>query len=305
MDLAPARKRAYIELLIVSAIWGFAAPVIKYTLTGFSPFVFLTYRFFISSILAIILFFIIKPHFPKSPKVWALTVFNGFLLTTVSLGLLFEGTDKTTSIDSNIISTMAPVIIAIAGVFFLKERITKRESFGILIALAGTLIMIIEPVLKAQDGFGGLEGNLLVFASIIVGAATAVLAKLILRSNVDALASTSLSFIIGFATTLPIVLFSTPLPALVQTIRTTPLSYHFGVLYMAALSGTLCYYLWHKAEKSIEVSEVSLFAYLYPVFGTPLSVIWLKEKITTTFIIGSIVIAIGVILAEWKKKRYN
>ena len=283
----PVRKRAYIELLIVSVIWGFAAAVIKYTLDGFPPFIFLTYRFFISSVVALALFIIIKPKLPKSPKVWALTLFNGFLLSTVSLGLLFLGTDKTTSIDSNIISAMAPITIAIAGVFFLKEHITKKESAGILIALAGTLITVIEPVLKFRDGFTGLSGNMLVFASILVGAITAVLAKLVLRSSVDAL-------------TLPQILVSK-----FQILTSVPLSYHLGVFYMALLSGTLAYYLWHKAEKSIEISEASVFAYLYPVFGIPLSLLWLKEKITAPLIIGSVVIAIGVFLAEWKKSRYN
>ncbi|HJY98375.1 MAG TPA: DMT family transporter, partial [Patescibacteria group bacterium] len=164
----PVRSKAYLELLIVSVIWGFATPIIKYTLGGFSPAVFLTYRFFISFVIALVIMAATKFKLPKNPKVLALTLFNGFLLTTVTLGLLFLGTDQTTSIDSNLISTMAPIVIAVAGVFFLKEHITKRESVGILIALAGTLITIIEPVLKMQDGFGGLQGNLLVFASVLV-----------------------------------------------------------------------------------------------------------------------------------------
>jgi drug/metabolite transporter (DMT)-like permease len=300
----PARKRAYIELLIVTIIWGFAAPIIKYTLTGFSPAVFLTYRFFISTVIAIIFFAIYGLKLPKKPKVLWLTLFNGFLLTTVTLGLLFFGTEKTTSIDSNLISAMAPITIAIAGVFFLKEHITKRESWGILIALAGTLITIIEPILKFKDGFGGLEGNLLVFASVLVGAIVAVLTKIILRDEVDAMTATNLSFVVGFITILP---FGLPeiLNSKFQILTSVPLSYHLGVFYMAILSGTLGYFLWHKAEKSIEISEVSLFAYLYPVFGTPLSVLWLKEKITPPFVIGSIIIAIGVILAEWKKRRYD
>ncbi len=300
----PARKRAYIELLIVSVIWGFAAPVIKYTLSGFSPAIFLTYRFSISTAIAIGFFILTGFKLPKNPKVLWLTLFNGFLLTTVSLGLLFLGTDKTTSIDANLISAMAPITIALAGVFFLKEHVTKKEALGILIALTGTLITIIEPVLKFKDGLGGLEGNLLVFASVLVGTVVAVLAKIVSRDNVEAMTATSLSFIIGFITILP---FGLPqiLSTNFQALTSVPLTYHLGVFYMAVLSGTVAYFLWHRAEKTIEVSEVALFAYLYPVFGTPLSVLWLGEKITLPFVIGSVVIAVGVILAEIKKKRYN
>ncbi|MCX6705454.1 MAG: DMT family transporter [Candidatus Woesebacteria bacterium] len=298
----PARKRAYIELLIVSVIWGVASPIIKYTLGGFSPGVFLTYRFFISAVLALIIFAVTGFKFPKNPKVLALTLFNGFLLSTVSLGLLFLGTNKTTSIDSNVISTMAPITIALAGIFFLKERVTKREAVGILIALTGTLITIIEPVLKSGGALGALEGNLLVFASVIVATITAVLAKLILRDNVDAITATNLSFVVGFVTILP---FGLPqiLNSNFRILTSVPLSYHLGVFYMAILSGTLAYFLWHKAEKTIEISEVSVIAYLYPLFGTPLAVFWLGEKITPPFVIGAIVIAIGVFLAEVKKKR--
>jgi drug/metabolite transporter (DMT)-like permease len=300
----PARRRAYIELLVVAVIWGFATPVIKYTLGGFSPAVFLTYRFFISAVLALIIFAITGFKLPKNPKTLALTLFNGFLISTVSLGLLFLGTSKTTSIDSNLISTMAPIMIALAGVFFLKERVTKREAIGILIALAGTLITIIEPVLKSGNGFSGLEGNLLVTASVVVVTITAVLAKIILRDNVDALTATNLSFIVGFITILP---FGLPqiLDSRFKIITSAPLSYHLGVFYMAILSGTVAYFLWHRAEKTIEISEVNLIDYLYPIFGTPLSVFWLGEKITPPFVIGAVVIATGVFLAEWKKRRYN
>lgn len=300
----PARKRAYVDLLIIAIIWGCASPIIKYTLGAFSPAVFLTYRFFISTIIALVTFIFVKVKLPKSPKVWAVTLLNGFLMTTVSLGLLFLGVDKTTSIESNLISAMSPIIIAIAGVFFLKEHVTKRESMGTLIALAGTVFTIIGPTLNIDGSFGNLYGNLLVLASVIVGAATAVIAKIILRDDVDAVFATNSSFIVGFLTILP---FS--LPSLIKTnfqvLTSTQTPYHLGVLYMAALSGTFAYYLWHKAEKSIEVGEVNLIAYLYPLFGTPLSVFWLHEKIDIKFIIGCIIIAFGVVLAEYKKRSYN
>lgn len=300
----PVRKRAYIELLIVSLIWGMAAPIIKYTLEGFSPGIFLTYRFFISAIIAIFFFIFFGIKLPKDKKTIIFVLLYGLIFTSIGLGLLFLGINKTSSIDSNLISAMSPIVIAIAGVLFLKEHVTKKESMGFLIALTGTFIMIVEPVFKNGASFGGLEGNLLVFASVISGAFTSVLSKKILRKGVDAITVTNLSFIVGFIAFAPFILpsmFNTNF----QAITSVPFSYHLGVFYMAALSGTFAYILWHRAQKSIEISEVGLFAYLYPVFGIPLAVVWLNEKITIPIIIGSIIIAIGVFLAEYKKKRYN
>ncbi len=133
----------------------------------------------------------------------------------------------------------------------------------------------------------------------------AVFAKVILRDKVNIFFLTNIAFIVGFITTIPIVLASNTPSQIFNIIVSTPLTYHLGVIYMAIISGTLAYLLWHKVEAMIEVGEVSIFAYLYPIFGTPLSVLWLKESVTRPFVIGVIVIAIGVIIAEWKKKRYN
>lgn len=301
----PARKRAYLELLIVAAIWGMAAPIIKFTLGGFSPEIFATYRFFISAMVAFVIFAFTGIKFPKNPKALLGTLFNGFLLTTVAIGLLFLGLNKTTSVDSNLISAMSPIIIAACGVIFLNERVTKRESIGMLLALTGTVITIIEPVLELKNGFSGMEGNLLVLISVVVGAVTAILAKKLLRNNVDAGFATNSSFIMGFITMLPIALALNPGKNLITEIASTPFKYHLGVLYMAMLSGSLAYYLWHKAEKTIEIGEVNLIGYLYPLFGAPLSILWLKESIDLPFIIGGVLIIAGVALAQIKKKRYT
>ncbi len=299
----PHRLRAYIELLIVSIIWGVAAVVIKFTLSYFSPAVFLTYRFFIASIVAIGFFIFTGFKFPKSPKLFLVTILYGFLMTTVSLGLLFLGTDKTTSIDANLISATAPITIVIAGLIFLKERVTLREKIGIAIAFVGTLITVLEPLFGNNAGSAGIEGNLLVFGSILVATVTAIMAKVIMRDNVEPIPLVNLSFIVGFITMIPFALVNSSPTNLINSILAVPPLYHLGVIYMALLSGTLAYILWHKAEKTIEVGEVGIFAYLYPLFGTPLSVLWLGEKITTPFIVGAVVIAIGVIIAEYKKSK--
>jgi drug/metabolite transporter (DMT)-like permease len=72
---------------------------------------------------------------------------------------------------------------------------------------------------------------------------------------------------------------------------------------MAIFSGAIAYYLYQKAQKTIETSEAAIFLYLQPIVTAPASVIWLNENITPVYIVGSAIIAVGVILAEWKKKR--
>ena len=301
MQITP-RVKAYLMLLVVAAIWGIATPVIKYTLEGFSPLVFLTYRFGISTIVAFIIFAINGVHLPKDKKTLFLLFFYGFLNSVVSLGLLFFGMENTTVLESSLITLASPLIISTAGVYFLHEHVTRREKIGMGIAIIGTVLTIIEPLINNGHSFLKLSGNLLILGYVLVTVVTTILAKNLLRKGADAMAMTNFSFIIGFISFLPFVLLSNFSLAKILEVHYT---YHLGVFFMAILSGTLAFYLANKAQKTIEVGEQSLFAYLYPVFSLPLAVLWLGEKITPVYVLGGIIIAIGVVIAEIKKRRYN
>ena len=298
-----ARVRAYIYLLIVTAIWGIAGPIIKFTLGGFDPLTFLTYRFGLSFFVALITFFIVKIHLPKDKKTfWKLLGF-GFLTSTVSLGFLFFGLENTTVLDMSLITLATPLLVTIAGVMFLNEHVTRMEKIGMGIALFGTLLTVIEPLIQNGHDAIRLSGNIFIVGSLIATAWSAVLAKELLRKDVSPLLMTNASFIVGFLSLLPFAIFLRP--SILYSLFTIHYTYHIGVFYMALLSGSLAYYLSNKAQKSIEIGEASIFAYLYPIFSTPLAVIWLGEKITPMFTMGAVIIAIGVAIAEIKKRRYN
>ena len=200
----PYRLRAYILLLIVTLIWAVAGPVIKFTLGGFDPLIFLTYRFAISAAVSLLTVLFIGFRLPKDKKIIKLALLYGFLTSTVALGLLFFGFDETTAIDATLISATGPLFISAGGLLFLKERVTLREKAGMGIAFVGTAITIAEPVLRGSNGFAGLGGNLLVFASILVGVATAIFAKILLRNELAPVMATNLSFWVGFLTLAPI-----------------------------------------------------------------------------------------------------
>ncbi len=297
-----ARTRAYLMLLIVAVVWGLATPIIKYTLGGFEPLFFLTYRFGVSSLIAVIIAIFAKQHLPKNRSNFLNLLLYGFLTSTVSLGFLFLGIKNTTVLDASLITLASPLLISIAGSLYLKEHITKRERVGMGIAFLGTIVTIIEPIIQNGNGHIRLSGNILIIGYLVATAWGAVIGKKLLRNNVSPLVMTNTSFIVGFITLLPFAIFSAPS---VNTILNTPFTYHLGVFYMAILSGTIAYYLSNRAQKTIEISEAGLFSYLFPIFSTPLAILWIGEKITPMFVIGAVIIATGVVIAEVKKKRYN
>jgi len=293
----PHRLKAYLLLLIVTIIWGVAEPIIKHTLGGFPPLLFLTYRFGLSTLAAVIFFAFLGFHFPKERKTQLELLLYGFLNSTVSLGLLFFGLNKTTVLDATLITLINPLLIAFAGVYFLKEHVTSREKTGMAIALVGTLLTVAEPFLQNGHTLTRFSGNILIFIYLFTTAWGAVLAKKLLRAEVSPLTMTNFSFVIGFLTLVPFA----ALKYQISTILDVPLPYHLGVIFMALISGSLAYFLANKAQKTIEIGEAAVFSYLYPIFAAPLAVIWLGEVITPIYLLGAVISTLGVVIAETKK----
>jgi drug/metabolite transporter (DMT)-like permease len=301
----PFRKRAYIELFIVAIIWGIAGPVIKITLGKIAPDLFILYRFLISSVIALIFFAFKGIKFPKD-KITLIQFFAYcFLNSSVSLGLLFWGTSKTSLIDMSLISFFGPLLLATAGYFFLKDTITKREKTGTIIAFLGALIIGISPLIGTVKGDGSLLGNLLIFLSLVSMAISGVLSKKIMRKDVSPSLMANFSFIVGFITVFSFVLINKGINYSLSPILNIKWEVWLGILYMAIVSGNIAYILNNKGQKSIELSEAAPFAYLHPIFSAIIAVVFMADKLTLPIIIGSLITFIGVLLAEWKKRGYN
>ena len=309
IEYVSARVRSYLMLLVVAVIWGFAGPIIKYTLNFFDPVTFLTYRFLQTCLILIPLLLILEPriwqHLSRfTPSEWTALIISGLLGSTVNLGLLFWGYSLTTAIDATLINdSLSPILVALAGHFILREHITERERLGLFIALTGSVIIIVQPWLESGKLFSGsLSGNLIIFFAALSWAGYSVITKKSLKNQPSPLLLTASSFLFGFISMSVIALiFHRPFE-MYHRLLSVPVGGHLGVLYMSVLSGALAYFLFQRAQKTIETSEANVFLYLPPIFATPLAYFWLGESVTFTFLTGALVIAAGVYVAETKKR---
>lgn len=229
----------------------------------------------------------------------------GFLTSTVSLGLLFFGYDQTTAISATVLGAVQPLLIVAAGALFLHETITSQERIGMIIALLGTGISIIAPLtdISHQNFTGEMTGNIIVLMSVFLGVFLAIWSKVLLNKESSPLYMTNLSFVIGFATIAPVAVWYHGAPGVWNALVSAPLAAHLGVWYMGILSGTVAYTLWHRGLKNIEAGEAAIFSYLLPVWAAPLAFFWLGERVTVGFIFGAVLIAVGVALAEYKRRQ--
>lgn len=298
----PLRLRSYILLIAVSIIWGIAAAVIKFTLQGIDPLPFLAYRFAIASIFSIVFFSLKGFALPKPSQTLPWVFLYGILAVPIALGTLFIGLDKTTVLDLTLIGAIAPMVVIIGGTIFFHDKITKKETLGISIVLIGVIINSLYPIFSSESGTR-LSGNLLLLIFLMADSGSVLVAKGAVRHKLKSITLTNFAFIIGAFILIPITIYIYGFDNLLATIVNLPLKYHLGVWYMALFSGSLAYFLYVRAQRSIEVSEATLFNYLQPIFSVPLAIFWLGEKISTSFILGAIFITVGLIIAEYKKSK--
>lgn len=287
--MTKARKTAYAALLTTAIIWGFAPPIIKYTLNFITPVSFLFYRFLVAALLLTLPLFLklkkTKPSLKKTSKYLVL----GFLGTPLTLTLLFIGIQKTTAIDASIIWIIAPILVVLGGAFLLKEKVSKTERIGIGLTLTGTLITIFQPLLESGVNFGGnIWGNTLVFGGTCVWAGFTLLTKK--EKKLDPFILSSSSFLVGALAMFPFFL--------TQPVLTVPKQAIFGILYMAILGSVVAYFTYIYGLTKIEASEATIFTYLQPLFAVPLAAVWLAEKITLPFLVGALLIGLGVFICE-------
>lgn len=299
------RTTTALYLLFVSVLWGAASPIVKHTLQWFDPWLFLTYRFAISAFIAFPYLKFSGVKFPvKASQQW-LVIATGLVSAPLSLFLFFEALNKTTALSGSLITAAGPLFLILGGMLFFRDRITKNEKIGIGIALIGTILTVIGPLILNghSDTLGKLEGNGLMLLAVITDIIAALMSKEAMKKGVSPTLVAQTQFVLGFVIFLPILFLRQPPEDIWATLMAAPLAAHAGVLYMAVLSGTIAYTIRNIAVKTIEVSESALYQYLQPLWAAILAVLWLGETITPSYYIGSAVITIGVLIAEHRRRR--
>lgn len=296
--MSKSRKLAYFALILSAFIWGIAPPIIKYTLRFISPTTFLFYRFLIASLIVAIPTIVRIKKIKPNKKDWPVYLLLGFLCTPLNLLLLFLGINKTSAVDASLISITTPIFVAIGGVAFLKERITKKELLGLGIAVVGTFFIIFfQPLLESSSNFSvNLEGNFLVFLGTLVWVVFILLAKK--YRHLDPFLLSSFSFFVGLVCFIPFAL-----PSLITSYLLLTTNVFWSILFMAVFSSIVAYSAHLYGLAKIEASEAEVFTYLQPIFAVPIAFFFLGEKISSLFLLGAALISLGVFVSGSRCRR--
>lgn len=305
----PKRLVAYTLLIATSFLWGLAAPVVKRAYAdGLTANAFLLGRYLVAVLTSLPVLFIFKKQVSTKRVFKPTTLFKIILLeivnVVISLTILYVGLKQTSATEATLITATYPIFMTLGGLIFLHEVVEGREWIGLIIALVGTVFLVIDPLINGHVSFTHTLGNAMILGQNLIGAIYYLLIKKAYQP-LNKWVVNHLSFWVGLVGFAAIMFFngSNPVAELATLISVHSFWPLFAIVYMGFAGSTLAATFSMIGHDLIEVSEASIYTYLYPIFGIPAAVFLLGEKVTNFEIFAIIVIIVGVVLAEYRSKR--
>ncbi|HEX2663448.1 MAG TPA: DMT family transporter [Candidatus Acidoferrum sp.] len=221
-------------------------------------------------------------------------LYLGFFGVTINQMCFTIGLYFTRVSHSAVIVGLGPIYILLLAVLFRLERATGRKVMGMLLALAGIV------VLASENGVSGhsasIEGDAITMAGSIGFAIYVVLGKRV-AEQYDTLTMTAFNHFAGALLVLPAALHE--IWALSSArLWHQPWRAWAALVYMAVFSSALAYVFYFWLLRYLEASQLAAFTYLLPVLATILGILWLGEEGSWSQVLGGFMALGGVYWIE-------
>lgn len=272
-----------------ASIWGGMYVVSKVVLEVIPPFALLTLRLLLGMVSLGLVFAWRRRPGLSNRQFWSIFA-TGFIGYGVSIGFQFVGTKLSTAANGALITSSTPVFVLLFAALLLREPITLRRLLALLLASIGVII-VLDPR-SASLSSGLFLGNLSLVAAGITWALYSVLVRKVTRQT-DVLTTSLIAFAGGLPLTLPLGLWE----ILSQGVGTITWGVIGGILFLGIISTAVAMYLWNTAFALVDAGLASLTFFAQPLAGTLLSAIFLGERITYAFVLGGLLIGLGLLIA--------
>jgi drug/metabolite transporter (DMT)-like permease len=273
-----------------ASIWGAMYVVSKVILDIIPPFALITTRLLLGSLTLYLVLLWRGGHSMKRRDF--LRVFGvGMIGYGVSLGLQFIGTKMSTAANGALVTSATPAFVLLFAYWLLGEPIGRTRLIALVVSTIGVLA-VIDPRNAVLDG-SLFWGNLALLGAALTWALYSVLIRHVTR-NLDVLIVSLVAFLGG----LPIAVPAGALELATIGLGTITPWVIAGVLFLGIVCTALAMFLWNNAFALLEAGQASLTFFAQPVVGTLLGWLLLGEAITPLFLLGGLLIGIGIVLAS-------
>ena len=285
-----------IAIIIAELIWGAAPPIFKLSLNSIPPFTLAFIRFFFAGL--IFLPFALKKYKKLTGHQWYLILLGSLFGVVINVSAFFVGLQYAPSINVNIISAVGPLVLYIMSIVILHERAHPQVLRGMFISFIGVLIIFFAPFYKTifkEDIFSisVVFGNILFVIAMLSNMLQLVINKKII-AQVDVIVIVCMQFLIGSVVYFPLMLGELRFWSFTQMNSGA----WVGVLYGVLFSSAIAYYFFALALKNMSAQKLGVFDYMKPIITVAVAIPLLGEYPDAFFIVGGILIFIGIFISE-------
>lgn len=286
-------SKAFRYLLILLAIifWGASFVATKTVLHEIKPVTIIILRLILASVLLTIIALSTKRTFSINLKShgW---IFILALVAVFHLWIQVTGLQYTTASNTGWIIGTAPVFMALLGFIFYKEKITFLQFAGIMVALAGLLLLIGKGDIT-NIGLIENKGDLLVLGSAFTWGVYSMVNKKISLSY-SPLMTILYLFLMMVVIIIP---FNLNSETINSVINLSPTGWML-ILFLGILCSGVAYVIWAQALRDMESAKVGAFLYFEPLVTVIAAWFFLNEEITLLMILSGLLITAGVFIVN-------
>jgi drug/metabolite transporter (DMT)-like permease len=216
--------------------------------------------------------------------------------------LMTWGTQYSLASNSAILTLTLPVISAVFAFLLLKEKMNPVRWISFIIAITGVILISSGDIKQLNFSSKYAIGNLLIFLAIVGNSYYNVGCKGVSKRY------TEIEMV--FYTYVVIVILLTPLVLYYENNVFTRIP-HFttqtwtGMAILTVFHNFLSMVLFFKALKVLDAMQVALSNYLITLFGLPIAVIWLGERLSSQSVVGAILVLLSTLLITIADYRLN
>ena len=281
--------------LTAASIWGGMYVVSKVVLEVIPPFTLLLIRLIMGALgLGIVIYFRNRKASTSTPitkEIFWKSFLVGFVGYGISLGFQFVGTKLSTASNGSLVTSATPAFVLIFAPFLLGEKPTTRRIIALVLSTLGVLAVIDPRTAELSPSL--FWGNMSLLAAALTWALYSVLVRKVSQTQ-DLLTSSTIMLLGGIPSSLAFTIWEIN----TQGVGEITMGIIGGLLFLGIISTAIAMFLWNYAFAELPAAVASLTFFAQPVVGTLLGWFFLSEQITSLFILGGVLIGIGIIIAS-------
>ena len=292
--------RAFIYLATIYLVWGSTYLAMRVGVmegSGFSPFSFGAVRLLIAGPVILLICYLMKKRIRITASEFKSLAITGVLLWLTGHGFILWGEQYIESGYTALILAASPVFVLIMESFLDKKMPNIYLSLFILIGFIGTGILVMH---KSK---GGLNSNSLAIFMIVIGMiswASAALYQQRGKLKMPSLAMSGYQQLFGGIGFLIVsLILKEPFPHPVA-------SSWFALVYLIIFGSIIAFTVYLKALSTIPISVIMTYSYVNPVIAVILGYFILNEQISSSTLVGGMIIVVsvfGIIIKKGKQLK--